>query len=64
MPCHKYHWEKEKQGAYRDFMLNWLGEEKYKKLEAKSKTTYGQTEAVRDVMVFLEKITVKEQSGQ
>ena len=25
VPCHKYNWEKEKQGEYRDFMLVWLG---------------------------------------
>lgn len=53
MPCHKYHWEKEKQGAYRDFMLSWLGEERYTALEARSKATYPQIDAIRGCMILL-----------
>lgn len=31
--CHIYGWEKEKQGAYRDFMIGRLGVKRYKELE-------------------------------
>lgn len=30
--CHIYGWEKEKQGAYRDFMIERLGMERYEEL--------------------------------
>lgn len=53
MPCHKYYWEKEKQGAYRDFMLSWLGEEKYEELRRKATTVYPQAKAIQDVMRLL-----------
>lgn len=53
MPCHKYHWEKEKQGAYRDFMLQWLGQEKYSDLHAKAHQTYPRADAIRDCMKLL-----------
>ena len=36
MPCHLYHWESEKQGDYRDFMIKKLGEKKFKMLEIKA----------------------------
>lgn len=55
MPCHKYHWEKEKQGAYKDFMLVWLGKKKYKALEERSKTTYPRSDAIIDCMKLLGK---------
>lgn len=56
MPCHKYHWEKEKQGAYRDFMLKWLGKKEYDSLEKLAKTTYNQANAIIDLMRLLGKI--------
>lgn len=31
--CHIYGWEKEKQGAYRDFMIDRLGIERYEELK-------------------------------
>ncbi len=31
--CHIYGWEKEKQGAYRDFMIERLGEPRYEELK-------------------------------
>ena len=58
MPCHKYHWEKEKQGDYRDFMLKWLGEEEYKTLEARARRTYPQVQAIMDCMKLLGKDTL------
>jgi hypothetical protein len=53
MPCHKYHWEKEKQGAYRDFMLKWLGEEEYQALEKRAGSTHNQREAIMACMALL-----------
>lgn len=56
MPCHKYHWEKEKQGDYRDFMLKWLGEDKYKELEKRARGIYPQTTAIIDCMNLLKSL--------
>ena len=53
MPCHKYHWEKEKQGQYRDFMLDWLGEGGYAELEKRAKRIYPQSRAIMDCMRLL-----------
>lgn len=53
MPCHKYHWEKEKHGDYMRFMLSWLGEEEYKKLEDRARSTYPRDDAIRDCMKLL-----------
>ncbi len=53
MPCHKYHWEKEKQGDYRKFMIERLGEEKYKELEIKSRKIYQRSDAIMDCMKLL-----------
>lgn len=38
MPCHKYQWEKEKQGEYRDFMIRKLGVEAYEALERRARS--------------------------
>jgi len=32
-PCHMFHWESEKQGAYKAFMLKKLGKEEFLQLE-------------------------------
>lgn len=50
MPCHKYHWEKEKQGEYRDFMLKWLGEKEYEALKKCALGTYPLSKAIMDCM--------------
>jgi hypothetical protein len=50
MPCHKYYWEKEKQGEYRDFKMKQLGAVKYKALEKRARTTYPQCNAIQDCM--------------
>lgn len=52
-PCHSFHFEKEKQGAYRDFMLNWLGTAKYNILEKKARSSYPQRDAIMDCMSML-----------
>lgn len=56
MPCHKYHWEKEKQGAYRDFKINQLGMARYQALEARARGTYPQDRAIIDCMKLLGKL--------
>ena|SRR3990167_2926016 len=53
MPCHKYHFEKEKQGDYREFMLTWLGKTEYKELEKRARGVYPQTRAIMDCMELL-----------
>lgn len=53
MPCHKYHWEKEKQGAYRDFMLHWLGEDRYQEVKKRAESTYPLSRAISECMVLL-----------
>jgi hypothetical protein len=35
-PCHLFHWEKEKQGAYLDYMKRKLGVQRYDVLEYKA----------------------------
>lgn len=56
MPCHKYHWEKEKQGDYRDFKVRQLGMARYQALEARARGTYPQDRAIMDCMVLLGKL--------
>lgn len=53
MPCHKYHWEKEKQGAYRDYMVKRLGKKEYAILEVKARGTKQQYDAIVDCMKLL-----------
>lgn len=53
MPCHKYHWEKEKQGDYRDFKVRQLGMARYQALEARARGTYPQDRAIIDCMKLL-----------
>lgn len=53
MPCHKYHWEKEKQGDYRNFMLQWLGDEEYLLLELRARSVYPLSNAIIDCMRLL-----------
>ena len=51
--CHIYGWEKEKQGEYRDFMLERLGKKRYEELK---KIYYqgkkSRKEAIKDFMEF------------
>lgn len=53
MPCHKYYWEKEKQGDYRDFMLSRLGKIRYNKLEERARSIYPLSKAIIDCMKLL-----------
>ena len=53
MPCHKYHWEKEKQGEYRDFMLSWLGKKEYNALEKRAKGIEKEYDAIVSCMKLL-----------
>lgn len=53
MPCHKYYWEKEKQGDYRDFKLKQLGAVKYKAMERRARGVYPQVNAIMDCMRLL-----------
>lgn len=57
MPCHKYYWEKEKQGDYRDFMRKWLGQKEYDALEKRARGTYPQKDAIIDCMKLLGKLS-------
>ena len=53
MPCHKYYWEKEKQGDYRDFKMKQLGAERYAALELRARRTYKEYDAILDCMKLL-----------
>ena len=52
-PCHAYYWEKEKQGDYRDFMIEWLGMDEYTKLEMRARRVKPLSEAIIEVMQLL-----------
>lgn len=56
MPCHKYKWEKEKQGAYRDFMMKWLGKKEYDKLEKRANSIKKRSDAILELMDLLKKV--------
>ena len=51
--CHKWHWEIEKQGEYRDFMLNWLGNEKYTVLAERSRSIVLRIDAIKQLQSWL-----------
>jgi hypothetical protein len=53
MPCHKYYWEKEKQGDYRDFKIKQLGKKKYDAMEKRARGIYSQDRAIMDCMTLL-----------
>lgn len=53
MPCHKYYWEKEKQGDYRDFKIRQLGLKRYKEMEKRARGVYPQDRAIMDCMRLL-----------
>lgn len=51
--CHIFGLEKEKQGIYRQMMIDLLGEEEYKKLEEKSKQSMQLRDAILEFMEFV-----------
>lgn len=55
MPCHKYYWEKEKQGDYKDFKLKQLGKKEYDLLEKRARSTRNRTEAIMEFMALIAK---------
>ena len=52
-PCHKYYWEKEKQGEYKDFKMKQLGKRRYNLLEKRARRIYPQDRAIMDCMELL-----------
>lgn len=46
MPCHKYYWEKEKQGPYMDYMLKKLGKKEYEVVKKLAQGTTPLTTAI------------------
>ena len=61
--CHygdRYHgWEYSKQGEYRTFKINQLGEERYKALEERANMFKPQKEAIAEFMLFHNTLTEK-----
>lgn len=55
MPCH-VSWEKEKQGAYREFMVKKLGQDGYDKLQRKANSVVQRRDAIIDCMQQLDVI--------
>lgn len=47
--CHDQ-WEHEKDGVYKDYMVMWLGEEKFRELEEKAKTRVSPYESISELM--------------
>lgn len=52
-------WEYNKQGAYRTFKLNQLGEERYQALEERAKTKMSQREAINRFMDTYQQVKVQ-----
>ncbi len=52
-PCHSQHWEKEKQGEYKDFKMKQLGKSRYKALERRARAVCPQDRAIIACMVLL-----------
>lgn len=46
VPCHKYQWENEKQGRYREYMMKKLGPEGYNLLQKKALLTVNRKDAI------------------
>ena len=55
MPCHLYQWERDKQGAYREYMLSKLGDKGYQYLEVKARTITKFTSQDLELMISLMK---------
>lgn len=53
--CHKHGWEKQKHGKYGDFMLAWLGKDRFAELKAIAydEKRMSQKEAIERCMKFL-----------
>lgn len=51
--CHLYKWEIEKQGEYRDFMIWWLGDERYESLRRQSQSIVKRRDAIVKLMTWL-----------
>lgn len=51
--CHLWELEKEKQGIYRRLMVEWIGQDKYDKLEQKHNLLKSKDEAIGDLMVWI-----------
>lgn len=52
--CHLYRWEVEKQGEYRDFMINWLTQSKYDELEKRARSIVKRSDAILACMQLLD----------
>ena|SRR3990167_4267987 len=50
--CH-FKWEEEKQGEYRDFMLQYLGQEEFDKLRMETHKTVKRKDAIKQLMLNL-----------
>lgn len=55
LPCHM-EWENLKNYEYKEFMVEWLGEEKYQELEKRSRTFMKREDAVLACMNFLKSL--------
>lgn len=51
--CHLWKFEKEKQGKYRDMMIELLGENGFKKLAQKAETIVTRRDAIKELMNWI-----------
>ena len=54
--CHYFIYENEKQGIYRNKMIDWLGVEAYDKLEARRYSTVKRKDAILNLMSWMESL--------
>lgn len=59
--CHYYEWEKEKQGAYMDYMIKKLGQERYEALKLRSQRPIKKKDAILEFMGTLNKKPLTEE---
>ena len=52
--CHKWEFETQKQGVYKQLMIDWLGQEKYDALEKKSNIVMKREHAIVEFMQWIE----------
>lgn len=65
MPCHFYHWEKQKNADYKDYMIRRIGQEKMNLLEYKAKSvTHFSLNELKLLLLDIKKKYGKDQSKE
>lgn len=59
--CHYFKLEKEKQGLYREIMIDWHGKKKYDELEIKAKQIMKRSDSIKEFMEWMIPILIREE---